>query len=142
MKPFDPALFDAYDLKARAATSAFIESQGWQVQDHPDKYAHDLVATRKGLTILIECEVKTMWHGRKFPFDTVQLPERKKKFFGANSVFFIWNKELSDAIYFWARDIDHLETVEVPNKYILHGERFFRIPMELTKRVSNAPVQD
>ena len=140
MKPFSPELFKRYDADARRATTEFVERQGWEVREHPDKYAHDLVATRAELTLLIECEVKAVWENGVFPYDSVQLPERKRKFFDHNAVFFVWCKDLSDAVYFWAKDIDDLEPVEVPNKYIKSGERFFQIPMNLTKLVSNAPV--
>ena len=141
-KPFDQDLFDKYDALARAATKKFIEGQGWEVREHPDIYAQDLIATKDDLEILAECEVKTLWDGGAFPFDTVQLPERKKKFFTPNTVFFVWNKDLSNAVYFWARDIDDLEPVPVSNKYTRSGEYFFQVPINVTKLVSYAPVQN
>lgn len=142
MKPFDKNLFDMYDKAARAATSAFIEKQGWDVRDHFDIYAQDLIATKDDLELLVECEVKAVWEGDAFPFDTVQLPERKKKFFTPNTVFFIWNKDTSNAVYFWARDIDDLEPVPVSNKYVQSNERFFQIPMNLVKFTRDSPVQN
>lgn len=141
-KQFSPELFEKYDSVARSATKEFIEGQGWDVVEHPDKYAQDLIATKDGMEVLVECEVKTLWKGGAFPFGTIQLPERKKKFFHPNAVFFIWSQDMSDAIYFWAKDIDHLDPVPVSNKYIESGERFFQIPIELTKRVSDATVRD
>lgn len=141
MKPFDRKLFEKYDVAARKATTAFIEGQGWKVREHPDIYAHDLLATKDGITLLVECEVKAVWESGDFPYETVHLPERKRKFFDPNAVFFIWRKDMKDAAYFWARDVDDVETVEVPNKYMKSNERFFSIPIDLVKFVSDAPVQ-
>ena len=141
MKPFDKDLFEKYDEAARAATTPFISGQGWQVQDHPDVYAHDLLATKDGITLFVECEVKALWKSGEFPFPSVQLPARKRKFFHPNAIFFIWRKDLGDAVYFWARDIDDLETVQVPNKY-MQDEYFFQVPLSRVKLVSNAPIQD
>tara|TARA_E500000318_G_C3535276_1_gene202284 strand:+ start:710 stop:1156 length:447 start_codon:yes stop_codon:yes gene_type:complete len=141
-KQFDQPLFEKHDAAARAATSAFIRDQGWEVRENPDIYAQDLIATKGDAELLIECEVKVVWDGGAFPFDTVQLPERKRKFFTPNTIFFVWNKDLSDAVYFSARDIQGLKPVLVPNKYIKSGEYFFQVPMNVTKLVSNAPVQD
>lgn len=141
-KEFSQNLFNQYDMDARRATKAFISKQGWDVNDHPDIYSHDLLATKDGITLFVECEVKAVWKSGEFPFDTVQLPERKKKFFHPNAVFFLWRKDLGDAIYVWARDIEHLDTIEVPNKYVHSKERFFQIPVSLTKFVSDAPIRD
>jgi len=136
MKAFDRDLFDKYDEPAREATRSFITSKGWAVKDHSDIYSHDLLATKDGDTLLVECEVKVGWRRDPFPFDTVQLPARKRKFFHPNAVFFIWRCDLGNAIYFWARDIDHLGTVHVPNKYMASKEEFFQVPLSLVKFVN------
>lgn len=141
-KDFDQNLFDWHDEPARKATKRWLRGQGWETADHPDPYAHDLIAIKNDSLILVECEVKTVWEGMEFPFDTVQLPERKRKFLHPRAVFFIWNKSLDNAVYFWARDIEHLTPVHVPNKYIKEGEYFYQIPLNLVKFTSDFSVQD
>ena len=132
-KRLSQEVFDRYDVAARSATKDFMESIGWDCWDHPDKYAQDLVAKKDDTKVLVECEVKTLWSGDTFPFSTVQLPERKRKFFSDRTVFFIWNKEITNAIYFWSKSIEHLEPVVVQNKYVRDGEYFYQIPINLTK---------
>jgi hypothetical protein len=105
------------------------------VREHPDRYAQDLIATKGGKDLLVECEVKVVWDTDKFPYDTVQLPERKKKFFVEPTLFYIWNNKLNKAITFFSEDVKHLTPVEVPNKYVYKGEYFFQIPMDLTKTI-------
>jgi len=83
----------------------------------------------------VECEVKTVWKGEVFPYETVQLPQRKSKFFISPTLFFIWNNELSNALMFKSEDIKDLTPVEVCNKYVASGEMFYQIPLTLTGKV-------
>lgn len=135
-KKFDKALYKEYDESAKDRTKKFLRSRGFEVKDHPNKYAQDLVANKDGSEFLVECEVKLVWDEPKFPFDTIQLPERKKKFFKKRTVFFIWNKALDDAIYFWSDHVKHIKPVEVKNKFVKSGELFYQIPLDKTNQVS------
>ena len=128
-KKFDKDLYDTYDSIAKEAAKDALQKKGYTVCDNTDKYAQDLVAEKDGEMFLVETEVKNVWKGPEFPYDTVQLPERKKKFFKERTLFFIWNAELTHAIVFWSDDVKDLEPVEVPNKYRYKGEYFFQIPV-------------
>lgn len=131
-KRFDKSLYNLYDELAKDATKLYSEGQGQTLTDNPDKYRQDLVADGH----LVECEVKIVWDSEEFPYDTVQLPQRKQKFFDKTTKFFIWNKSLTKAATFWSDDIKDLEPVEVPNKYVYKGEYFFQIPLDLVEFVS------
>lgn len=137
-KRFDKSLYEAYDQKAREATTAYLQKQGIDVCEHPNRYAQDLIAFAPldDCEYNVECEVKIVWDGKDFPYDSVQLPQRKQKFFDGKTKFFIWNKNLDTAVTFWDTDIDDLIPVEVPNKYIAKGEYFYQIPMERVEIVS------
>ena len=135
-KKFDKELYKKYDESGKDQTKNFLRSKGWEVKDHPNKYAQDLVATKDGKEFLVECEVKLVWNKPKFPFDTIQLPARKEKFFKNRTAFFIWNKALDDAIYFWSDHVKDIKPVEVKNKFVKSGEKFFQIPLDKTKQVS------
>ena len=125
-------MYNLYDELAKDATKLYSEGQGQTLTDKPDKYRQDLVADDH----LVECEVKIVWDSEEFPYDTVQLPQRKQKFFDKTTRFFIWNKSLTKAATFWSDDIKDLEPVEVPNKYVYKGEYFFQIPLDLVEFVS------
>ena len=131
-KRFDRSLYKKYDELAKDATRLYHDTIGNPVQDHPDRYKQDLICD----THLVECEVKLVWEGDDFPYDTVQLPERKKKFFNTSTQFFIWNSTLTRAATFWSDDIKDLEPVEVPNKYVYKGEYFYQIPLDMVTFVS------
>jgi hypothetical protein len=134
-KRFDPELFKECDDPARAATQSYLTARGFEVEEHPNRYAQDLIASADGETFLVECEIKKVWKTYDFPYDSVQLPERKKKFFDELTLFFIWNNNLETAMTFWSDRIKHLEPVEVPNKYMYKDEYFFQIPMDLVEQV-------
>jgi hypothetical protein len=131
-KRFDRSLYKLYDELAKDATRIYYEGLGLKLQDNPDKYRQDLMCD----DYLIECEVKLVWETPEFPYDTVQLPQRKNKFFGRKTQFFIWNKDLTTAATFWSHDIKDLEPVEVPNKYVYKGEYFYQIPLALVTFVT------
>ena len=138
-KPFDKKLYEKYDKLARIATKAHLKKKGFTAVDHHDKYAQDLIASKTdewGVNysdpFCVECEVKIVWSGPNFPYDTVQLPQRKKKFFKELTLFYIWNKELTHAVMFWSQKVKHLKPVEVKNKYVGRGEYFYQIPLDLT----------
>ena len=138
-KRFSESLYNTYDRLAREATTDYLTSKGFSVMPNPDDYAQDLIASSKGRQWLVECEVKAVWKYGSFPFDTVQLPERKKKFFNKLTSFFIWNESLSKAAMFWSKDVQDLVPVEVPNKHISGGEYFYQIPLDMVRFVDRDP---
>lgn len=132
---FSPEAFNRADALARETTTKYLEGKGYSVHPHPNMYAQDLVAVKDGKTFLVECEQKSLWKGRRFPFQSVQLPERKKKFFAEKTLFFIWNNEWDSAMVFWSHHIKDLEPVEVPNRRIAKGEYFYQIPLTIARQV-------
>lgn len=134
-KRFDRDLFQKYDQLARDVTTKYLQSIGYEVTEHPDRYAQDLIARSEDKDFCVECEVKLVWEVSEFPYPNVQLPERKKKFFHVPTQFFIWNKPLEYAMTFWSYDVATLEPVEVPNKYVYAGEYFYQVPMDMIEKV-------
>ena len=143
-KRFDRALFEKYDKAAREATTHYLVSQHYEVMEHPDRYAQDLLFYKAedfyalDRCMKAECEVKRVWTTDVFPYENVQLPERKKKFCDGMTMFFIWNEPLTHAITFWDSALEDLTPVEVPNKYMYKDEYFFQIPMERVEIVCSS----
>ena len=136
-KRFDKSLYEAYDQRARDVTTAYLASLGIAAEPHPNRYAQDLIAYNPftNTEYHVECEVKIVWEGTEFPYENVQLPKRKHKFFDGQTQFFIWNEPLTHAASFWDYDISELIPVEVPNRYVSKGEYFYQIPLELIEWV-------
>ena len=132
-KAFSTALHGKYDDIARQVTMHWMERKGYKMRENPNIYAQDLIAQKGDNQFYVECEVKTVWKGDTFPFDSVQLPERKKKFFHKSTLFFIWNNDMTKAAMFKSDDIKDLTPVEVSNKYMASGEMFYQIPMDMIR---------
>ena len=131
-KRFDRTLYKLYDELAKDATRLYYKKRGTILKDNPDRYRQDLLCDDH----MVECEVKLVWEGNDFPYDSVQLPQRKSKFFDKLTQFYIWNKSLSRAATFWSNDIKELTPVEVPNRYVYKGEYFFQVPLDLVTFVA------
>jgi len=128
-KPFEQELHDLYDTPAKEAVAAFVERKcGVMVQANPDQYGVDLLVLKRGKLIgTIEVEVR-QWH--PCPYPTIHVPERKRKFFSENSLFFALTKEMTHAYWIQMKDIEQYPVKEISNYKIPRGELFFDIPTD------------
>lgn len=133
-KAFDQKLFEENDRAARNAVLNYIDSQGLYAMENDDKYGPDLVLY-SGLSPIsyIEVEVKRVWHGPDFPWDSVQLPQRKEKFskLKMGTEFYILNLTMDHAIIIPDSALSKDLLQEVRNKYIPEGEMFFQVPIDM-----------
>lgn len=126
-KKFSGNLYAQNDAAARSAVKAHF---GPKCLDNPDKYGVDLMYRGR----MIEVEIKQHWQLQdEFPYDLVQISERKGKFRGANTEFWILNKYINRAIIIPSHLLHKRYLKEVPNKYVPAGEYFYCIPVRLCK---------
>jgi hypothetical protein len=93
MKPFDLALYDADD-NAKYQVIEWLKGYGYKVEVNPDTYGIDLIGyNNEGKAITIEVEVKHHWTGPAFPFPTVHVSARKRKFFNPDSYLVMVNHD-------------------------------------------------
>jgi hypothetical protein len=130
-KRFDRELFNETDGTARDSAKKYWKSLGHTVEDHPDRYAVDLIVDTGLETFYCEVEIKKVWKGVEFKYDTLQIPERKSKFAKLDkpAYFMIFNNERSHAFICSHTDLLDSPVVEVPNKYVYKGEMFFQVPI-------------
>ena len=128
MKKFDVELFNENDLKARKAAARYWRTLGRVTRHNPDKYGADLIIDKE---FYCEVEVKKIWK-EEFKYDTVQVPYRKLKFTKLEKPceFMILNSDLTKAFLFDSFLLATSPVVEVPNKYIDKGEKFFQVPVK------------
>lgn len=134
-KKFDSDLFDLTDSPAREATKQYLSRMGQTAIDNPNKYCADLIIED---LCYVECECKLVWKGPAFPWPTVHLPQRKKKFAKLDMpvLFYIWNAEYSHAMRIAGELLTDDRLVEVPNRMIAKGEYFYSIPMNCIHIIS------
>ena len=134
-RPFNKALYEAYDGKAKDRLATYLESVGHTIVSTKENYNVDVVSQKGDYTYFNEAEVKTGWKGDwNTNWAEIRLPERKgrlvKLYKQQNGVlnFYIFRADMKQA---W-RIKDNLLTQdglkEAKGRYITKGEKFFHIP--------------
>jgi hypothetical protein len=126
MKTFNKEMFERVDQQTREVTKDYLMSVGKTAYDNPDKYGADLIIDN---LCYVECECKLVWGDNAFPWAEVNLPQRKEKFTRLDMpcMFMIWNKDFNRFVIFSSTTVADSKLVEVPNKEIPVGEKFFKI---------------
>ena len=135
-KPFSKSLHQKNDPQSRKIVKEYLAKQGIIVQDNPDKYGVDLISEDQSLQV--EVEHRLSWTNEEFNFDTVNLPERKAKFFVANHIaYFILSCDYSRIGMIDGKTLRNYivdeNLKESSNKYVRQGEYFYKIPSDAFK---------
>jgi hypothetical protein len=130
-KRFCKELHQTNDTLARAAGKTYWSSVGYEVKDNPDQYGADLIVNTGQEEFYSEVEIKRVWSGPNFAYDTLQIPGRKKKFTELDKpcVFVVFNNEQTHAFACHSDVLKESPLVEVPNKYVYSGEMFYQVPI-------------
>jgi hypothetical protein len=133
-KEFSQELYDANDLSARLRVIDFFSPMmarlGFDIDNSEDQYAPDIeIRGNDGAIVAhIEVEVKHAWDYGVFPFDTIQLPERRKKSADIGCRFAMLNRHHTRMAYILPHVLLQSPLVEVANKYVKSGEMFYQVP--------------
>jgi hypothetical protein len=126
-KPFDPALYDADD-NARDTILNWLNSYGWTLQNNPDPYGIDLIGhDRLNREVSVEVEVKHHWHGERFPFPTVHVSARKRKYIKPNAYIIMLNDQRTHALMLNYNLLSQGKTVTKGTIYTA-AEEFIEVP--------------
>jgi hypothetical protein len=133
-KPFDRALFEANDLKARNKIKELFGDR-YLIEDNPKKMGVDLLfkdKTTGELLFYVETEIKACWVKEEFPYTDINFPSRKAKYaiLEKPTVFLMFSKDMSHFLTVKSLDLLNSPKSVVPNKYVAYGEEFYKIPIE------------
>jgi hypothetical protein len=130
-KEFSKSLFQRNDPKSRQVVMEYFKRQKVALEPNQNKFGVDLIA--KDGSMSVEVEHRNSWQSVEFPFDTVNVPERKAKYFVENNVHYaILSKDytqigLIDGKTLRKYIVDETLT-ECANKFVKQGEMFFKVP--------------
>ncbi len=135
-KPFSNELFRDNDSRAIEAVTNYLCKQGEFASRNKEKYQPDIVVYGSAgfqKASYVEVEVKRVWRNDQpeFPWDSVQIPERKLKYLRKRLEveFWVLRSDLQYAVVVPGIVVGASPLVEVPNKLVSTGEKFVQIPL-------------
>lgn len=131
-KRFDPKLYAENDTIAKEFVKGLLKGTEFQVIDNPKKRGVDLLVYRDSQHIAnLECEIKRVWKSKDFPYESVQIPERKTKYTQLEkpTIFVMLNDDQSAYLAIPQQTLLNSPVKEVPNRYVYKGELFFQVPL-------------
>jgi hypothetical protein len=108
----------------------YYATQGLELIPNPDPYGVDLIAYDDGEKVgYVEVEVRASWRTEVFPFDSIHVPERKKKLLvnDLHTVLVSVNCFGTRAYICDYRVVLGSPLMESSNMYINKGERFYKV---------------
>jgi hypothetical protein len=134
-RPFNRALYEAYDAKAKETLVSLLERKGHTVVNTKENYDADVVTQKDDYTYFNEAEVKVAWK-EDWPttWAEIRIPERKgrlvKKYQKQNGVlnFYIFRNDMKQAWRIKDTLLTEESLKEAKGRYIVKGEKFFHIP--------------
>jgi len=134
-KPFNRAMYEAYDTPARDALVSYLEAKGHTIINNEENYNVDVVSQKKGYTYFNEVEVKTAWKA-DWPthWTEIRIPERKQRLLdkheGVNGVlnFYVFRPDYKQAWRIKDTQLTKESLKGAKGRYIAKGEQFFHIP--------------
>ena len=136
-KPFDSKLFSKNDPVAKVIAIKYLSKKFSNVRVNPDKFGADIIAesSNRG-EFFVEVEIKQNWDKDIFPFETLNIPYRKRKFLKHKEILFmVLAKDLKKALVTEGKSLKENYLNEVENKYVSKGELFYQIPIDQCKLI-------
>lgn len=134
-KPFNRALYEAYDKKAKDTLVEYLLSKDHTIVNTEENYYVDVVTQKNGLTYLNEAEVKVAWKG-DWPehWAEIRIPERKQRLLDkykeeeAVLNFYVFREDMEQVWRIKDTLLTQESLGEAKGRYIRKGELFFHIP--------------
>jgi hypothetical protein len=132
-KRFDKELHNTCDKMGRDIVKSFVSSfWSMQAQDNPNRYGVDLHLYKDDVLVgYAEVEVRLAWKTLEFPYEDLNVPERKRKLLSQDlpTFFFSINKDGTALFHCHGDIVLESKVAEVRNKYVFRDEHFFKVPL-------------
>ena len=134
-RTFNKESYEENDKVGKDTVIRFFASKGIKAYENPDRYGIDLFIDGVSSTgrvfkhFPVEVERRLAWKKKEFPFTTVFIPERKRKFFFKNCFYAVVNNDCNKVMFCSSLTIMKSKLMEVPNQSCAEGECFFIVPL-------------
>ena len=135
-KPFSKGNHAANDNPGKRVVIKYLGAKGIDAVENPNRYGIDILAA------WYEVERRTILTN-KWPYPTVHIPYRKKKFFKNKCIYAVnvhhkFFDYSYDGLMFCGSDVVvEYPVIEVPNKSVEKDEYFYDVPLhEFTKEIN------
>ena len=134
-RPFNRALYEAYDAKAKETLVSLLKKKGHTIVNTEENYNVDVVTKKKDYTYFNEAEVKVAWK-EDWPthWAEIRIPERKQRLLDKHSSengvlnFYVFRPDFKQAWRIKDTQLTQDSLRVARGRYITHGEKFFHIP--------------
>lgn len=133
VKKFSPELYSLHDKNAKDTVINYFKKENIYLIENPDKYGIDLLdKIGNQINMGIEVEHRTNWVGTPFPYTTINVPYRKRKYAELSypTVFCAVNNDYTALFVIDFKDVVVCNLKENKNKYVKTGEMFYSVPIE------------
>ena len=139
-KKFDKELHGKYDNVGREIVKNYFQKRTkFTAKDNPNEYGVDLLLFKENVLVgYAEVEVRKNWNTDKFPFDTLNVPLRKKKLLENDlpTYFFSVNYTHTKMFCCEAETVLNSKIQENKNKYVNSNEYFYKVPVSELKLIT------
>lgn len=133
-KQFDKDLHAENDLPARKyVLKLFKNLAPYNVKESEKKRDVDFKIFKGSEHVgYLEVEIKRVWKGKDFTYDSVNFPERKWKYANLDkpTIFLMLNENCSHYLAVDGKALLSSPLKVVPNKYVGYGENFFKVDLK------------
>ena len=136
-KPFEQLEYDECNDRAIEKVKNFLKSMRFSiVEKKSEDMLVDITAVKNGKTTYHEVELRPQWK-HEWPkwWPKINIPERKGSFNTVNHFFYILSNDMTKAWFIKGIELIPERLEEVPNIKVAKGEYFYRIPIELARKI-------
>lgn len=132
-KQFSSELFALHDAEAKRVVIDYFKKENIFLEENTNRYGIDLLNKENGeISMGVEVEHRTNWSGLTFPYTTINVPYRKKKYaeLPYPTIFCAVNNDYTALFVIDFKDVVICNLKENRNKYVKQGEMFYSVPIE------------
>jgi len=124
---FNKQLYDKHDKIGKDTAFSLLSQLGYTLKDDKEAYgSHDFIIERNNKEIKVEVEQKTGWKTIDFPFQTHDVPYRKRT---SNAELFIQINNTGNSLAMCNMNQVKTSKVITKNTIYTNNEMFFAVPI-------------